>query len=207
MVTATFWIGSASNTTMSGFSSVQIDELTQRRACAGDRKALSEVCRVFAAPVLTLCYRLTGDRTLADDLTQETFVEVLRGLSGFRGEASLATWVRRIAVSRCLMHQRSAWNRKVSPIPETMELAGEGTPEQAFAVGHDIARALKQLPDTYRVVVWLYDVEGYTHQEIAEATGKSVSFSKSSLSRARAALRRIHESEAEPLVGAACPAG
>ena len=104
------------------------------------------------------------------------------------------------------MHQRSAWNRKVSPIPDTMELPGEDTPEKAFAVGHDIAQALKQLPDTYRVVVWLYDVAGYTHQEIAEVTGKSVSFSKSSLSRARAALRRMQETEAEPLVGAACPA-
>lgn len=173
---------------MSGFKGIEIDDLTLQGARRGDRQALGRLCQQMAAPVLTLCYRLTGDRALADDLTQETFVEVLRSISKFRGDASVATWVRRIAVSRCLMHSRSAWQRKVSALHESYEVPSEHDTASRIAVAADLSAALKALPESQRVVVWLHDVEGYTHQEIAEATGRTASYSKSCLSRARARL-------------------
>ncbi|MEL7310131.1 MAG: RNA polymerase sigma factor [Pseudomonadota bacterium] len=178
---------------MSTFRGIEIDEVTLRRAQKGDRRAMSEICRRFAPAVLTLCFRITGDRSLADDLTQETFVEVIRGLQHFRAESSLATWIRHIAVSRCLMHRRQAWSRRVSALPEPTDVADATNLAASHAVEHDLAAALQALPEVQRTVVWLHDVEGWTHKEIAAATGRSVSFSKSSLSRARAALRAWHE--------------
>ncbi|MEL7024831.1 MAG: RNA polymerase sigma factor [Pseudomonadota bacterium] len=178
---------------MSTFRGIEIDDLTLRRAQRGDRRAMSEICRQFASAVLTLCFRITGDRALADDLTQETFVEVIRGLERFRAESSLATWIHHIAVSRCLMHRRQAWNRRVTALPEPADVASTMDLAAAHAVEHDLAAALHALPEVQRTVVWLHDVEGWTHKEIAAATGRSASFSKSNLSRGRAALRAWHE--------------
>ncbi len=178
---------------MSGFAGLQVDESIVRRAQRGDRRALDIVFRTMAPAVYTLCLRLCQSGATADDLTQETFVEVMRGLPGFRFEASLATWVRTIAVSRAMMHFRSAWQRKASDL--------DSLPEEPRANGADVATrveltsdigdALGMLSPTARSVVWLYDVEGYTHKEIAELMDRSVSFSKSCLSRAHERLREL----------------
>ena len=133
---------------------------------------------------------------MADDLTQETFVDILRGLPGFRFNASLSTWVRRIAVSRCLMHMRSAWERKAIALDAIAEPASADIDHATrIELGHDLAAALGELAPNARVVVWLHDVEGYTHREIAELMDKSVSFSKSCLSRAHQQLRDVLVSE------------
>ncbi|MEL6949609.1 MAG: RNA polymerase sigma factor [Pseudomonadota bacterium] len=173
---------------MSGFAGLNFDTAIVSRAQRGDRRALDLVCRQLASPVYTLCYRLCQSQATAEDLTQETFVEVLRHLPEFRGEASLATWVRTIAVSRCMMFFRSAWQRRATALDEAHEPASDATEQLGLA--RDLGDALGRLNESQRVVVWLYDVEGYTHREIAALTGKTESYSKSSLSRARAELRR-----------------
>ena len=189
---------------MSGFQGITVDGLTVRRAQRGDRVARAAICEAFAAPVLTLCRRLCGNQHLAEDLTQETFVEVLRHLADFRGDAGLATWVRRIAVSRCLMHQRSAWARRATPLDAQPEPLSQADTLASLGAAEDLAAAMEQLPDTARVVVWLHDVEGYTHAEIARATGRSVSFSKSCLSRARQALLAWRQTQEHEIAHAAC---
>lgn len=186
---------------MSGFAGLQFDPAIVSRAQRGDRRALDLVCRRLATPVHTLCYRLCQSQPTADDLTQETFVEVLRHLPEFRGEASLATWVRTIAVSRCMMFFRSAWQRRATALDEAAEPARDGSDQLDLA--KDLGEALGRLSEAHRVVVWLYDVEGYTHREIAELTGKTESYSKSSLSRARAELRHWLDSAARPQTPAA----
>ncbi|MEM1438486.1 MAG: RNA polymerase sigma factor [Pseudomonadota bacterium] len=173
---------------MSGFAGLNFDTAIVSRAQRGDRRALDLVCRQLASPVYTLCYRLCQSQATAEDLTQETFVEVLRHLPKFRGEASLATWVRTIAVSRCMMFFRSAWQRRATALDEAHEPASDATEQLGLA--RDLGDALGRLNESHRVVVWLYDVEGYTHREIADLTGKTESYSKSCLSRARAELRR-----------------
>lgn len=114
-------------------------------------------------------------------------------LAQFRGEAPLGAWLRQIAVSRCLMHLRSPWQRArlcLEPVDarvdaEVQALVTPGySPEQL-----DLERALARLAPTARAIVWMYEVEGYSHQEIALAFGRSVSFSKSQLARAHARLR------------------
>ncbi|MFK8053232.1 MAG: RNA polymerase sigma factor [Woeseiaceae bacterium] len=179
---------------MSNFAGLQIDEMTVRRAQRGDSAALTEVFESFAPAVYTLALRLCQSEALADDLTQETFMTVMKSLPKFRFEASLATWIRRIAVSRCLMHLRSAWAQKSSPIDEQPEIESAAMgPGQAIEMQNDMGAALGALSPTARTVVWLYDVEGYAHAEIAEMMDKTVSFSKSCLSRAHRQLRDLLE--------------
>ena len=170
---------------------MQVKDEVVRRAQRGDRGALDMLFRTLAPPVYTICYRLCQSRATADDLTQETFVEVMRHLPGFRFEASLATWVRTIAVSRALMHLRSAWHRKATAIDAMVDepRAADADIAQRHELCSDIGDALALLSPTARTVVWLYDVEGYSHKEIALAMDKSVSFSKSCLSRAHERLR------------------
>ncbi len=177
---------------MSGFANKTIDPAFVRSAQRGDMKAHEIIYRQFSGPVYTIALRMTGSPTVAEDILQETFVEVLRGIAKFRGEASLATWIRRIAVSRCLMHLRAAWTRRrqlfseIAGVDGTYEIpANEETPELAM----DLEAALDTLSPTARAVVWLHDVEGFTHEEIASMMNRTRSFSKSQLARARKRLR------------------
>lgn len=177
---------------MSGFANKTIDPAFVRSAQRGDMKAHEIIYRQFSGPVYTLALRITGSPAVAEDILQESFVEVLRGIAGFRGEASLATWIRRIAVSRCLMYLRAAWTRRRQLFSEiagedgTYEIpANEETPELAM----DMEAALDSLAPTARAVVWLHDVEGFTHKEIGEMMNRTPSFSKSQLARARKRLR------------------
>jgi RNA polymerase sigma factor (sigma-70 family) len=159
--------------------------------------AHAAIFRVFSRPVYTLAARMSGSTAAADDILQDTFLEVMRSLPNYRAEASLATWIRRIAVSKCLMYLRSAWQRRATLFRDLGEAEVNkvepvnGGETRALQLGMDLERALARLPDVSRVVVLLYDVEGYSHAEIARLMDMSVSFSKSQLSRAHARLREM----------------
>lgn len=183
---------------MAGFADKSLDPGIVMRARHGDMRAHEIIYRTFSAPVYSLLARMTGSTATADDLAQETFIEVIRSIDRFRGDASLATWIRRIAVSKCLMHMRSAWQNRATLFRDL----GENHPATQPRVGSeavltqvqlDLERALARLSDVSRVVVILHDIEGYTHREIAMLTGKSVSFSKSQLARAHQRLRQAIE--------------
>lgn len=179
---------------MSRFSDIDIDPGIVRRAAAGDGKAHEIIYRAFAAPVYSVCLRFTRVPAHAEDLTQDTFMEILRSIGSFRGDAPLGSWIRRVAVTKALMFLRSAWHRRGQGFGDGWEdytpgdVAAHGVsaePEHAL----DLDAALANLPDVSRAVVWLHDVEGFTHREIAEMMGKTESFSKSQLSRAYQRLR------------------
>ncbi len=180
---------------MAGFAGKTCDSGIVERARRGDMRAHEIIYRTFSAPVYSLLARMTGSTSTADDLTQETFVEVIRSIERFRGDASLATWIRKVAVSKCLMHMRSAWQNRATLFRDLGEhhpaaeprVAGE---EMLTQVQVDLERALARLSDVSRVIVILHDIEGYTHREIAALMGKSVSFSKSQLARAHQRLRQ-----------------
>ncbi len=181
---------------MSKFASIQIDRAIIERAARGDSRAHEILYRAFAAPVYTLCLRFTRVPAHAEDLVQETFIEVMRSIGRFRGEAAIGTWIRRIAVSKALMFLRSAWTSRGQPLGEDWDDLTPGDagdhgvsrrPDDAL----DLDAALAHLPDVSRAVVWLHDVEGFTHKEIAGFLGKTESFSKSQLSRAYQRLRPL----------------
>jgi RNA polymerase sigma-70 factor (ECF subfamily) len=167
-----------------------------RRGCERDQAA---IYAALASATFGMIRRLVGSRALAEDLFQETLMAVFQGLGGFRGEAPIGVWVRQVAVSKCLMYLRSPWHRA------RLRIGVDGESEGRFAESLlpvtpgpvaetlDIERALASLSPTARAVVWLFEVEGYSHEEIARAFGRSVSFSKSQLARAHGKLRAWFE--------------
>jgi RNA polymerase sigma-70 factor (ECF subfamily) len=140
----------------------------------------------------------------AEDLVQETFIEVMRSIKQFRGEAAIGSWIRRIAVTKALMFLRSAWTARSQSLADNWD---DMTPGDAASHGisrhpddaMDLDAALANLPSVSRAVVWLHDVEGYTHKEIAAAMGKTESFSKSQLSRAYQRLRPMLDASGDDL--------
>ncbi|MEJ2514311.1 MAG: RNA polymerase sigma factor [Gammaproteobacteria bacterium] len=188
---------------MAGFSDCRADPAMLARARRGDMKAHEVLYASYGTPVYTLGVRMLGEPALAEEVLQDTCIEVIRNLADFREDDAFGGWVKRIAVNKCLAHLRSAWHRKA----QSLEPAGDDAPALQPASGDDPAsavgdgqaleRALAELSPTARAVVWLYDVEGYTHQEIADLMGKTVSFSKSQLSRAHERLRTLLGEEQE----------
>lgn len=145
----------------------------------------------LAPATFGLIRRIVGTRALAEDLFQETLMTVFEQLDTFRGEAPLGAWVRQIAVSRCLMYLRSPWHRARLDLGARLDEELMALPDSGAlsSVGLDMERALASLSPTARAVVWLFEVEGYSHQEIARAFGRTTSFSKSQLARAHRRLR------------------
>ena len=175
------------------------------RAQAGEPEAQAELYRAFANATYALIRRVMPRRAIADDLFQDTFVEVLQSLPSFRGEAPLGAWIRRVAVSKCLMHLRSPWHRSLLWLDQLAaggsealpSLLAAGTTDADVSLQQDLEAALSQLPSRARAVVWLHDVEGFTHEEIAAQFGLTVSFSKSQLMRAHLRLRELLQEHAE----------
>jgi RNA polymerase sigma-70 factor (ECF subfamily) len=190
---------------MSAFLDTALDPDVLERARAGDDSALAAIYRAFEVPVRTLARRIVVPRAAADDVAQDVFVDVITRLHQYDGRGSFAGWVRSIAVSRCLMHLRSPWQRSrrwlegatnaLDGLHDDWQRAtGGGAADGADTV--DLERALAQLGAHARAVVWLHDVEGYTHAEIGAQFGASASFSKSQLARAHERLRELLQLDA-----------
>jgi RNA polymerase sigma factor (sigma-70 family) len=165
-----------------------VDDALLTRARQGDGVAQAELFKLFGRPAYNLARRLLVKPELAEDVLQDTFVEVLRNLAAFRGDAPFGMWVRRIAVNHCLMHLRSPWQRRRLELDESDESGMLWSSEAGFDA-LDLERALEALSPESRVVVWLHDVEGYTHQEIGQMLNATTSFSKSQLARAYVRMR------------------
>jgi len=183
---------------MSAFLDAQLPPDTVSRARDGAVDAQEAIYRAFQLPVRTLARRLVPRATQAEDLAQDVFVEVLQSIRQFDGRGSFAGWVRAITVRKCLMHLRSPWQRGLRWI-EALAPGGSDVPPGCTAAASgralDLERALRQLGDTARAVVWLHDVEGYTHAEIGALLGGTASLSKSQLARAHARLRELLEAD------------
>jgi len=168
----------------------QVDAAILVRAQHGDRAAHAQIYGLFSGTVFTLARRMLASRALAEDVLQDTFVEVIRNVGRYRGEAEFGFWLKRIAINKCLMHLRSGWTSRRSGDSDEALAQMPGRPA---GLDDQIAleRALDGLSDTARVVVWLHDVEGHTHKEIGRMMGRTASFSKSQLARAHDRLRLL----------------
>jgi RNA polymerase sigma factor (sigma-70 family) len=167
---------------------IPADELAAARA--GDAQARSALFTRVAPPTLAIIRRLVRHGAMADDLLQDTLIAMFEHLGDFRGEAPFGVWVRSIAVSRCLMAFRSPWHRArvaLETWTEDTRAATESDGRTSDLI--DLDRALAKLSPVTRAVVWLYDVEGWSHDEIARAFERTTSFSKSQLARGHARLR------------------
>ncbi len=137
--------------------------------------------RVFA-----LCVRLCKDRDMAEDLTQEAFIQAWRKLSSFRGDSAFGSWLYRIATNIAL-----SYLRKQKPFLNSLDI--EDIPEPDYRETPDeqigLEQAIAELPDGARAVFVLYSIEGYTHDEISKQLGIAQGSSKAQLHRARQLLK------------------
>lgn len=160
------------------------------RVRAGDARAERQLYDAHVDRVYRLAYRMAGNDDLAREFTQETFVRAFQRLAGFRGEAALSTWLHAIATSVVLngLRKVTRFRRREVDLEEAGEVPGsERSADPDLRL--KLERAIDALPDKYRMVFVMHDVEGYTHEEIAGALGMETGTSKAQLSRARAKLR------------------
>ena len=172
-----------------------------RLACDGDSHAFERLYKLHSRRVYGLCLRMAGNPTEAEDLTQEAFLQLFRKIHTFRGESRFSTWLHRLTVNVVLMRLRKKRHPEVSLDATTepgeedsrplIELGGPDLRLSGVLDHVNLSKAIEQLPDGYKEMFILHDVEGYEHKEIAEILGCSVGNSKSQLFKARLRLRKL----------------
>jgi RNA polymerase sigma-70 factor (ECF subfamily) len=177
-------------------------ELTQA-AAAGNMVAFEEIYQRHHRRVYSICLRMLQNATEAEDLTQDVFIQLYRKIGSFRGDSAFTTWLHRLTVNQVLMHfrKRNVKFEKTTEEGETpVQIVGGTENPRKMPVVDKIAieNAIAQLPNGYRNVFVLHDVEGYEHEEVAKILGCSVGTSKSQLHKARLKLRKLLQKKAPP---------
>ena len=160
-----------------------------RRAQQGEERAIEALYRRHSGRVYTVVRRITGDDARAEDVAQEAWLQVVRGLASFRSESLFSTWLHRIAVNCALYRRRrDRHQEQESALPEGLV---DERPRDEPLLRVRLQRAMDRLPEGMRRVLVLHDVEGYTHEEIAEMLGVAPGTCKSQLFKARAKMRSL----------------
>jgi RNA polymerase sigma-70 factor, ECF subfamily len=165
-------------------------------ASAGNIAAFELIYQRYHRRTYSLTLRMTNSQTEAEDLTQEVFIQLFRKVGSFRGDSAFSTWLHRLTVNQVLMHfrRRSVKNEKTSEDGEMPEqtVTGTANPRKMQVVDRiALKNAIAELPNGYRNVFVLHDVEGYEHEEVARLLKISVGTSKSQLHKARLKLRGL----------------
>src|ERR1044071_9145212 len=184
-------------------SQPESDQQLAKAAAGGDMAAFEELYRRHNRRVYALCLRMTQNQTEAEDLMQESFIQLFRKIGSFRGDSAFTTWLHRLTVNQVLMHfrKRSVKLEKTTEEGDTPVQVVQGTenPNQMPVVDRiALDKAIAQLPPGYRTVFVLHDVEGQEHEEIARMLGCSVGTSKSQLHKARMKLRGLLRQQNKP---------
>jgi len=172
------------------------------RAQAGDRAAFAVLVREHQDEVYTLARRLVGDPHLAADVAQEAFIRAWRALPNFRGDARFSTWIYRITVNTSWTQKARAGRHRATSIDEHIQIPSSVDAEHPEFAGEIVElrsrlrHALDRLPDAQREVVVLKDIYGWSHAEIADSMGITVTAAKVRLHRARARLAKDLEESA-----------
>jgi len=192
---------------MPRISEIELPAGVVTAAQAGESTALEAVYTATAASIYTLLRRLVRRPAIAEELLQETYVDVIEHIGAFEGRCPLPAWIRAIAVNRALMYLRSPWHRGLEWLDKdpggSDRLPGLAF-EPAAPLDAGLERALMTLPALSRAVVWLHDVEGFTHADIGFALGRTPSFSKSQLARAHRRLRELLDRGDSMMEGKPC---
>jgi RNA polymerase sigma-70 factor (ECF subfamily) len=168
------------------------------RAQAGDHHAFAQIYTQHKRRIYSLCLRMVGNITEAEDLTQEAFLQLHRKIATFRGDSAFSTWLHRLAINVVLMQLRKKGLSVIS-LDEAMEPSVEERPGRSFGTADltltgaidrmALQKAIDELPAGYRLIFVLHDIEGYEHNEIAAMLDCSIGNSKSQLHKARLKLR------------------
>lgn len=164
----------------------------------GDHAAFEEIYHRHRRRIYSLCVRVTRNSAEAEELTQDVFLRLFRKIGTFRGEASFGSWLYRVALNVGLMHARHERLMQFLPLNEHDESEADDTNQQlgrddALLVGSvnriTLLAAIRRLAPGYQMALWLHDVLGYHHVEIAEIMGGTIGSSKSQLHKARMKIR------------------
>jgi RNA polymerase sigma-70 factor (ECF subfamily) len=159
----------------------------------GDRAAFEKLYRRHRNRIFGLIWRLCGgDPALAEDLLQEAFVRAWQKLDTFRGDSRFGTWMHRLSANVALSDRRSRMRRlgRETELDEVAERKAVGEQDVYAGQRMDLEQAIARLPERARSVLILFDIEGYSHAEIANITGMAVGSSKAQLHRARKLVRK-----------------
>ena len=183
-------------------ASTEKDFALAQKAASGNVAAFELLYSRYHRRTYSLCLRMMNSATEAEDLTQEVFIQLFRKIGSFRGDSAFSTWLHRMTVNQVLMHfrRRGVQNEKTTDDGEMPEQIVNGTENHARMPILDriaLDKAIAQLPNGYRTVFLLHDVEGFEHEEIARMLGLSVGTSKSQLHKARLKLRGLLKKQNE----------
>src|SRR3989442_2108524 len=167
-----------------------------RAAAAGDSAAFEKLYEQHHRRVYSLCLRMLGDGSQAEDLTQEVFLQVYKKIGSFRGDSAFTTWLHRLTVNQVLMHFRRRGVKlehtsEEGDFANVVETLLQSTRRISMVERLALEKAISQLPAGYRTAFVLHDVEGYEHEEIAKMLGVTIGTSKSQLHKARMRLREL----------------
>src|SRR5216684_455552 len=181
----------------------QTNMLCRNVTKSGRAQPFEDIFQLHHRRVYSLCLRMIGNPTEAEDLTQDVFVQVFRKLGSFRGESAFTTWLHRLTVNQVLMHFRKNHVRKEQLTEDGEMPVGIMVDRSRFNRSPVLDRlsldeAIVKLPDGYRTVFVLHDVEGLEHSEIASLLGCSIGTSKSQLHRARMRMRLLLKQRTVP---------
>ena len=194
--------GASSPSTIADLSKAKDYDLTQA-ASKGDMAAFEEIYQRHHRRVYSICLRMLQNAFEAEDLTQDVFIQLYRKVGSFRGDSAFTTWLHRLTVNQVLMHfrKRNVKFEKTTEEGETPDqiVTGTADPERMRIVDKiALENAIDQLPEGYKNVFVLHDVEGFEHEEVARILGCSVGTSKSQLHKARLKLRKLLKKKANP---------
>ena len=174
------------------------DALILARAQAGDHAAFAQLYALHKRRVYSLCLRMLSNIAEAEDLTQESFLQLHRKIATFRGDSAFSTWLHRLTINVVLMHLRRkglnliSLDEALDPSPDSGPARSFGAPDLRLTGSIDrmtLEKAVEDLPAGYRLIFVLHDIEGYEHNEIASLLDCSIGNSKSQLHKARMKLR------------------
>ena len=180
---------------MAGFADIQLPDAVAHGVISGERAAFADAYRLLAQAVMNLAARILQDRQQAEEVVQDTFIDLVDLSAQIKYAHCVVGWVRKVAVNHCLMRLRSPWHARRSDV-DALEAMAERHVDRSMEWIEQVPtleQALSNLSEDARVVVWLHDVEGYTHKEIGKAMGKTASYSKSQLARAYEKLLQWQE--------------
>jgi len=191
--------GPAAQSTPARSASFMDDADLVARARDGDTVAFESLFEKYHAPILNYLHRMVGDRALAEDLTQDSFVKAYKALPGTRPDLAFKAWLYRIATNTAISHLRRKKLIRWVPILGTQDYASNESIERSVGRRHDVETALNQLPTHYAAVLILRHYEGLSLAETAGALGITENAAKLRLFRARKAFAAVYVEPTPPI--------
>ena len=159
------------------------------RCIKGDVKAQYSLYKLFVRSLYSVVMRYMNNKLDADEIVQDTFVTAFQKIDDYKGEGYFSQWLRRIAINNCItiLRKRKIYFEDIDEMNAAAEIIEEVDEELDPSIVHD---AIKELPERSRIVLNLYAIEGYKHQQIAELLGITESTSKTQYRRAKQILMK-----------------